>query len=475
MWQLPPLKQIGPEQFSDVLKSTPAATFGQIFNVTIVALALHGVTGIYPMTGLWAANMAFCLWTLWRWQKNRDRVVTRISKKAIPRAMISSFLYALPWAILVVLFLGNIPHREEMVMGIAVMGMAAAGCVQLARIYPAALVYLATILTPVLVKSILLGGAQYHFLAALTACYILYLFTIVLNMAIASIERSAAREESEKKVREIDEANAALKIFATTDDLTGLYNRRVFNQLLGDSVSEARRDGTSVSLLFCNLDHFKNINDVAGHDEGDRLLREVADRLRKSTGARDCVARLGSDEFAIIAREPQTPEAMLDLIHLLMDEMSRPVELDGTCVTPQVSIGISVFPHDAESTDAMMKHADMALQRGKSVSRNQYWFFDHQLRSKMTSDAALEADLRIALEEKQFELFYQPKVDIKTGRFHGFESLLRWRRPSGEIVAPGAFFPVAEDRGLMPYISDFVIERFIEDICAWRALGLDSG
>lgn len=475
MWQLPPLKRVGPDQFAEVFKQTPVATFGCLLNATIVAIALYPVADPYTISGWWISILGFCIWTMRRWYRNRNRVITQISDKAIPRSMVSAFLYALPWAALIVLYLGEIPHHEELVMGIAVIGMAAAGSVQLARIYPAALVYLGTILIPVLVKCVVLGGVYYYLLAALVVSYIFFLFSIVINAAIVSMERAAALRGLENRVAEIKEAKNALETFANTDDLTGLLNRRVFNQKLAESFDEARATKSQIALLFCDLDHFKNINDMSGHAQGDRLLKEVAARLNKCRGKRNIIARLGGDEFAMIARDPQSAEELMDLIHQLMDEMNQSVELNGTNVIPEVSFGISVFPFDAKDPETMMTHADMALQRGKSIARNQYWFFNRAMRTQLTTDTALEADLRIALVEKQFEMFYQPKVDIKTGKFHGFESLLRWRRPDGEIVAPGGFFTVAEDRGLMPYICDLVVERVISDSCAWRDMGLESG
>lgn len=475
MWQLPSLDRIGPEQFADLFKSTPIATFGQLINATIVVIALYSVTDIYMITGWWLINLVMCTWTMWRWFQNRGRTITKLSSKAIPRVAFSGFLYALPWSMLVILFLGEIPAREELLMSIAVVGMAAAGSVQLARVYPAALVYLATILVPVIVKSMSLGEFQYYLLAGLSLSYIFYLFSIVTSSAITSIERSAALKDLEEKVVQIDEANSALERFATEDDLTGLVNRRIFHEQLATSVEDARRLGKSVSLLVCDLDHFKNINDFSGHIEGDRFLKEVANRIKKSANDDDIVARTGGDEFALIVKHQDTQSNIKVFLQDLMDEMNQPIELGGTTVSPEISIGVSVFPDDAHNVQTMLLHADMALHRGKTISRNQYWFFNQDMRSKLSSDTALESDLKVALSENQFELYYQPKVDIRTGRLLGFESLLRWRRSNGEIVAPGAFFPVAEERGLMLPISDFVIEKLTDDLRNWQDMGLDFG
>ena len=475
MWRLPSLDKIGPEQFADLFKSTPIAIFGQLFNATLVAIALYFVVDAYVILGWWLINLAMCSLTLFRWRKNRHRVITRVSSTAIRRVTISGFLFALPWSLLIILFLGNIPLREEVLLGTAVFGMAAAGSIQLARIYPAALTYLATIFTPLIFKSLALGELHYYLLIGLSLSGTVYLISIIASAANLSIERSTALGELKDKVAQLDRANDSLERYATVDDLTGLNNRRVFNELLDASIDKAQADGTSVALLICDLDHFKNINDVSGHAAGDRLLQEIARRLENSIEKCDVAARTGGDEFAVIVNSQQARDDVSEFIKRLTDQVNLPVDIEGTKVSPGISIGVSIYPLDAQNTEFMLTHADMALQRGKTISRGQYWFFDENLRSKLSTESALEADLRIALAEEQLELFYQPKVDIKTGGINGFESLLRWRRPNGEIVLPNSFIPVAEDRGLMPRISDFVVEQFIEDICGWREMGLDPG
>ena len=475
MWQLPSFHRIGPEQFSDLFKSTPIATFGQLVNATIIALALYPVTSIPVMVGWWVVNLAMCALMWWRWYKNRERVITKISKKAIPRAMVSGFLYALPWSLLVILYLGNIPHREELLMGIAVIGMAAAGSVQLARIYPAALVYLATILLPVFIKSIMLAETQYYLLAGLSFSYIVYLISIISSSANTSIERSTALGDLKVKVNQLDSANDALEKLATIDDLTGMPNRRAFYDRLAGSISELNIPDNGFFVLLCDLDHFKNVNDTAGHAAGDNLLRKIAGRLQDNIKDCDFAARLGGDEFAIIVKNQQNSSDIKDFVQVLLGQIKDTLKFDDESINVGISIGISNFPRDAQTPEALLSLADIALQRGKSISRGKFWFFDENLRAKLLSDSKLEADLRVALAQKQFELFYQPKVDISSGRLRGFESLLRWRRPDGRIELPDSFLPLASERGLMLQISDFVIEKAIEDFCIWQDMGLDPG
>lgn len=475
LWRLPPLKKIGPEQFADLFRVTPIATLGQFINATIVAIALLAETGAVAMFIWWSVNLVMCGWTYSRWRKNRHRTITKLSKRAIPRAVMSGVLYALPWAMLATFYLGNLPHHEELVMSIAVLGMAASGSVQLARIYPAALAYLATIFLPVILKCITLNEHHYYLLAFLSISYIAYLLTIVANNANVSIERTAALKDLEKKVGQLDEANDSLELLASYDDLTELPNRRAFYNHLEGSINEAMLLGDRFYVLVGDLDHFKNVNDMSGHAAGDRLLQVIAERISHCIEQGDLAARMGGDEFAIIVENTSMANDKLGFMQRLLASINVPVDIDGTLINPGMSFGISMFPDDARDAEALLSFADIALQRGKTITRGECWFFDAELSAKLAADNALEKQLREAIASNQFELFYQPKVDIRTGQLHGMESLLRWRRGVDDVVAPGGFFQVAEDRGLMSDLADFVLIRYLEDNCRWQELGLSPG
>ncbi|MEM6499612.1 MAG: EAL domain-containing protein, partial [Pseudomonadota bacterium] len=354
-------------------------------------------------------------------------------------------------------------------------GMVASGSVQLARIYPAAIAYLVTIFIPVILKSIAIGEGHYYLLAALAVSYIAYLLTIVANSANASIERSTALNDLEKKVVLLDEANDALEKLASFDDLTDLPNRRAFYIHLEGTINEAMLFRDQFHVLVGDLDHFKNVNDMAGHAAGDHLLQVIAQRLAASIGEDDLVARMGGDEFAVIVQNEEISADKGAFMKQLLERINEPVDLDGTLVNPGMSFGVSSFPHDAKDSESLLSYADLALQQGKSISRGECWFFDSKMSEQLAADNVLEKELREALAAKDFELFYQPKVDIKTGRLHGMESLVRWRRSSDEIIAPGGFFRVAEERGLMSELADYVLDRFVEDNCHWTNMGLSPG
>ncbi len=474
-WQHPLIRDIGPEQFSNLFKTTPASSVGVVINASIMAVALLGNISWQEVAIWWCLNLLCAAYAMVRWSKNKHKKPTTISRRAIKKLTVTAFFFALPWAYLMAKYLGELPHGSELILVAIVGGMAAAGGIQLSRIYPAALAYLTVLTVSVIGKCLYLGTYEYYLFALLTISYGFFLKQVIYYSAQLSIDRSFALDTLQKKISEMDRTKADLQRFAMEDPLTCLANRREFQERLTAAISEAKQEGSAVSLLVCDLDHFKNVNDISGHAAGDTMLRKIASRLRNTIRDCDLVARVGGDEFAIIARHHKSPKDTVNYAQNVLNTINQPINIDGTNVIPGMSIGISMFPYDAHDDSTILSHADLALQRGKAAGRGQYNFFDHKLKSQLSSDQAMETDLRLALVEEEFELFYQPKVCIRTGTLQGFEALLRWRQTDGTLVAPGAFFPVAEDRGLMPYISDVVIEQALKDIQFWKDQGYNPG
>jgi len=320
-----------------------------------------------------------------------------------------------------------------------------------------------------------LGTTQYILLGLLILAYSTFIKYVITDSARLAIDHTHVMNLLKKQVKKMDSTKAELQRFAMEDPLTCLPNRREFQASLTSAINEAQRQDSTVALLICDLDHFKNINDLSGHSAGDALLTEIAERLKDTVRDYDFVARIGGDEFAIIAKHHKSPKDTVDFTHRLYKAIHAPVIIAGKNIEPGMSIGISMFPYDAQDDQSLLAHAGLALQRGKATNRGQFYFFDQKMKSQLSSDEAMESDLRLALVEEELELFYQPKVSIRTGKLEGFEALLRWRQNDGTMIPPGAFFPVAEERGLIAYIADFVIERAIKDIVTWRKQGYDPG
>lgn len=475
IWQYSLVKNIGPEQFAALFKTTPASVIGIVVNSSIMAVALIDRAPAYEILVWWIINMLTAAYAFYRWAKNRNRNPSKISRRAIKKLTLTAFVFALPWVYVIVAYLGNLSQGREIILVTVVGGMAASGGIQLSRIYPAAMVYMTCLLLTGAVKSLYVNQTDYFLLAVLFVSYGVFLEQVIRAGAIQSLERSTALHQLHTKVREMDIAKKSLQRIAMEDPLTSLPNRREFHQRLAATVSEARRQGSTAAILLCDLDHFKNINDISGHAAGDALLVELADRLQNCVRQEDIVARIGGDEFAIITKHHRSPKDTVDFAQRILEAVNQPVSIEGTNVQPGISIGISMFPYDAQDEATLLSHADLALQRGKAAGRGQYYFFDQKMKSQLSCDTAMETDLRLALVDEELELFYQPKVCIRTGMLQGFEALVRWRRADGSVVTPGEFFNVAEERGLISYISDFVMEQALADICYWRENNYNPG
>src|ERR687889_1321288 len=239
------------------------------------------------------------------------------------------------------------------------------------------------------------------------------------------LEHLAARQKLE----------AQLTHMAHHDGLTALPNRLLFRQEMERELARARR-GEAVAVLCIDLDHFKRVNDTLGHAAGDALLQGAADRLRACVRETDIIARLGGDEFAIVQVQAEQPRAATVLAERLIADLSRPFDIDGHQVVVGASVGVAFAPSDGTEADQLMKSADMALYRAKADGRGVLRYFESEMDAKMQARRALELDLRKALVEHEFELFYQPIVDLKSNRVSGFEALLRWNHPSQGLISP---------------------------------------
>jgi diguanylate cyclase (GGDEF)-like protein len=259
---------------------------------------------------------------------------------------------------------------------------------------------------------------------------------------------------------------------ARTDALTGLPNRFHFMDRVKQDIALAQRDGRKMAILFADLDRFKDINDTLGHAAGDKLLREAAVRLQQCVRDGDMVARLGGDEFTILIDLLPSTEAAGTVAEHVIAALDRPFLIDGVENVVSASIGIAVFPSDGASVEELMRNADMAMYRAKERGRRIYAFFEETMNTEVVERNRLERELRRAIAERQFVLYYQPQVDPRTGRVHGAEALLRWRHPERGIVSPHHFMEVAERTGLIASIGDIVIDDACAQLRTWRDRGV---
>jgi diguanylate cyclase (GGDEF)-like protein len=270
------------------------------------------------------------------------------------------------------------------------------------------------------------------------------------------------------------------------DSLTGLGNRRLFVEHLALAIQAARREVRSLGVLLLDLDSFKLINDTLGHSIGDRVIREVADRLVASTGqivaVRDTgrqqpsvgVARLGGDEFALLLDGISGPEAAARAARHILQVLSTPIDLDGQEVVIGASIGIATWPADGEDVETLVRNADTAMYHAKEQGRNSYQFYADPMNAVVFKRLLLENKLRKAIERNELELHFQPKVKLETGRVTGLEALARWRDPELGIVAPSEFIPLAEETGLIGAIGEWAVRAAMLQARAWREQGISG-
>jgi diguanylate cyclase (GGDEF)-like protein len=261
-------------------------------------------------------------------------------------------------------------------------------------------------------------------------------------------------------------ADAKISYMARHDALTDLPNRLLFHERLGEAINRGKH-GEQIAVLCLDIDQFKSVNDTLGHSIGDMLLRIAAERLRGAIREVDTVARVGGDEFAVVQIGANQPSDAIALATRLIQVISAPYQIEDHQVVVGMTIGIAVAPADGNSPEQLLKNADMALYRAKAEGRGIYRFFEPEMDARAQARRLLELDLRKAIATGEFELFYQPLVDIKTEIVSGFEALIRWRHPLRGLIAPGDFIPVAEETGLIVSIGEWVLRTACKEAATW--------
>lgn len=261
---------------------------------------------------------------------------------------------------------------------------------------------------------------------------------------------------------------------AQYDHLTGLPNRILLHDRLKVAMEHADRTHNPIWIVFIDLDRFKVINDSLGHSAGDALLKEIGQRLQGEVRETDTVARFGGDEFVVVLADNVSEDMKLNILNRLMRAIASPMQINNQELINTCSIGISVYPDDANNTETLIMHADVAMYRAKELGRNNYQFFTQSLNSKAAERMQMITLLRQALQQNELTLHYQPKIDLITHQIVGVESLIRWHNPVLGHVSPAKFIPIAEDAGLIVSIGDWILQTACKQLAIWQKLGADN-
>jgi diguanylate cyclase (GGDEF)-like protein len=287
-------------------------------------------------------------------------------------------------------------------------------------------------------------------------------------------ESRHARELADRVAVAVSSAwrDEQLYLQAHFDALTGLPNRLLFKDRLGQEIARSQREGLRFGLLFVDLDHFKTVNDSFGHTTGDAVLRETARRISQCTRTSDTVSRLGGDEFTVMLTNLHHPQEAWLIAENVVESLSREFNVNGQQCFLSASVGIASFPEDGSSAEELLKSADTAMYRAKASGRSQAVYFEERMNAEAVARLTLDRDLRVAIERGELELHYQPKLDLRTGTIRGAEALIRWRHPVHGLIPPERFIPLAEESGFIEQVGHWTLREACARMKRWRARGL---
>ena len=271
----------------------------------------------------------------------------------------------------------------------------------------------------------------------------------------------------------LDTEKKELYLMARTDSLSGLSNRNSLKEYLDRLILTSKRIKKEFAFLYLDIDHFKSINDSLGHNIGDELLQSISLLFKKILRPSDFIARIGGDEFVIIIQDYESYFDLSNIIERIQKELSKNWTIKTNPINISCSIGISFYPKDGETKVELMKNADIAMYEAKKLGRNQYHFFTETLNETVQNAILLNRNMRLALENDEYELFYQPKVDLETSEITSVEALIRWRTPEDGIINPDSFIQLAEDNNFIQELGVWIIDEAIRQYVDWRKRNID--
>jgi len=286
-------------------------------------------------------------------------------------------------------------------------------------------------------------------------------------------ELEAIRASMVQTFLRLNKEQKELYKMARTDSLSGLANRHSLDEYLKRLIADSKNNKKEFAFLFLDIDHFKDVNDELGHTIGDELLKSISHIIKEAIPENDFVARVGGDEFVVILHEYKSLRELTNMVAKIQDFLTTQWVIQTHPVHISSSVGIAIYPKDAKDSDSLMQHSSMAMYEAKKNGRAQYHYFTEELNQKVKDTIALDKMMRKALEDNEYELYYQPKTDVKSGKILGVEALIRWVSPEKGIVSPNLFIPLAEENGFIVELGNWVLEEAIKQQVEWSKNGMD--
>jgi diguanylate cyclase (GGDEF)-like protein len=303
------------------------------------------------------------------------------------------------------------------------------------------------------------------------ALVIIVLSLVGFSVWLMSTDIRRVLKRLSRENQRVRESQAEIQKLVHHDALTGLPNRILARDRFQQALAKTSRGDSFVCMMFVDLDDFKSVNDSLGHQVGDKLLVEVAERLTRVLRSADTVARLGGDEFILLLESIDNKEQITTIASKINEAIARPYNIHDREIICTCSIGIAIAPADGQDFDTLLKNTDMAMYSSKELGRNHFRFFDDEMNTNAQKHMVLIADLRKAVSEQSLELYYQPKIDLQTGRVIGAEALMRWEHPEQGMIPPNIFIPLAEASGLIIEMGAWAVHKACEDCHQWNTMG----
>lgn len=464
------LLDVRPEDAMSVIKSSRAGALINSANAIILVLSTwNHHNWIFLLCWMAVAILTF-LYIADRSRKASQYKPKHVSRRAIKKLVLLTGLFGLPWAVITYPTLGPGELKNSLLVSMMCAGLASGGAMMLYRVPLAAFAYMGVILLGVCITIIL---EQFYNLWPMIIYSIGYVIVLVAAV-IFSWQIARAKDDNLLQAtnanEELKNAYNEIRQMSMIDPLTGLLNRKAFIDRL---IQYADRDKQkSFAVFLMDLDRFKNINDSIGHGAGDTLLKIIASRLQNSLPASDIIARFGGDEFAMIIELDSPKENAPAVATRILERLNKSVSIEHAIINPNASIGIALYPEHSENADDFISLADIALHHAKDEGRGRYKLYTKDMADALARADRIEQILRDALTHNKIQIYYQPKIELSSGRIFGAEALLRCFDENNKIISTEEVLDIAEERGMILQISDFIFDRVTTDILNWRKLNL---